>query len=224
MNKKLLKTICGLFIVTLALSGCTASLKEENSALSREIALLKVKNADLESKISDLDNKLKEQQYVFESSSKPAFRNSDNIYPIYTADINTYEVEEDAYIYIAKETSLKKKLDILAKALSEAYFNSLPIKVVRVEEVNNKKIAVVNLEEAAENKGKTDPKDTKGKTWAFDYMQGSTGGTITETQLIETMLQRKYKGQWVDGVKFLYQGGVCAYEHAYSLKDINYRD
>jgi hypothetical protein len=122
-----------------------------------------------------------------------------------------------------KETVLKKKLEILAKVMSEVYFSNLPIQVIRIEEIDKKKIAIVNLKESAENQGITDYEKLVGKTWTTHYMQGSTGGTITETILIETMLQRDYKGQWIDGVQFLYDSGDCFYEHAASLRDVNYR-
>lgn len=209
--------------MSLALSGCSNSLKEENSTLSKEIALLKEKNAALEKSVADLNKSLEDQKNLNDTSAEPVFSSNSNIHPIYIANNNTYKIEKNAYIYISEETPLKQKLDILADALSEAYFSSLPIEVLRIEELDKKKIAVVNLKEASENKGKTDPKDIKGKTWAFQYMQGSTGGTVTQTTLIETMLQREYQGEWVDGVKFLYEGGVCAFEHANSLQDINYR-
>lgn len=224
MNNRLVKIICITFLMSSILSGCSTSLKEENAALNKEIAALNEKNTALEKSIADLNKQLEDQKYLNDLSAMPAFSNDSNIYPIYSADLSTYEIEKDAYIYISEETPLKQKLNILAEALSQLYFSGLPIEVVRIESIDNKKVAVVNLKEAPENRGKTDPKDTKGKTWAFQYMQGSTGGTITQTELIETMLQRQYQWEWVDGVRFLYEGGVCDYEHAYSLKDINYRN
>ena len=42
------------------------------------------------------------------------------------------------------------------------------------------------------------------KTWSSGYFQGSTGGNATVTKLIRTFLQEDFEGEWVDGVKFLY--------------------
>jgi hypothetical protein len=223
MNKKLIKTGCLIVIISLIITGCSTSLKNENSILSQEITALKEKNSNLENKIADLNNKIKEQEIEFDKIKKTYFNKNDNMYPIYTADIDTYERKIDVYFYITKETVLKQKLQILSKVLSEAYFDNLPIKVLRIEEIDKKKIAIVNLSESAENQGITDYKALKGKTWKIHYMQGSTGGTVTSTRLIETLLQRDYAGQWIDGVKFLYENSVCDYEHAPNLKEINYR-
>ncbi|MDF2523866.1 MAG: hypothetical protein K0R31_1507 [Clostridiales bacterium] len=192
--------------------------------LSKEVAGLKEEKSALESTISDLNNTVKIQDLRIEELMNSAFRDKDDLYPIYTADSYTYEKRIEAYIYIPKETALKGKLEILANTLSEVYFDHLPIQVLRIEEVDKKKIATVNLKESAINQGVTDYEKLVGKTWTMLYMQGSTGGTITQTRLIETMLQREYQEQWIDGVQFLYNNETCDYEHAPSLKDINYRE
>jgi len=49
----------------------------------------------------------------------------------------------------------------------------------------------------------------KGKTWATNYLQGSTGASITTVSLIETLLQTEHNGDWIDGVRFLYHGSPC---------------
>ena len=231
MKKKLIIVICFILLLNLFITGCSTSLKNENDMLNKEVISLQEKNtnmentiADLENTINNLNNDLEILKLRIDLIKESSLRYKDNMYPIYTADSYTYEKIIDAYIYMPKETALKKKLEILTKVMSEVYFNNLPIQVVRIEEIDKKRIAILNLRESTENQGITDYEKLVGKTWITHYMQGSTGGTITETQLIETMLQREYKGQWIDGVKFLYNNGVCDYEHAPSLKEINYRN
>jgi hypothetical protein len=231
MKRKLIIIICFILLLSLIITGCSATLKNENDILSKEVISLQEKNtnmintiSNLESTISVLNNDKEILEFRIDKLKKSSLRYKDNLYPIYTADLYTYEILIEAYNYMPKETTLKKKLEILAKVLSEAYFDNLPIQVVRIEEINKKKIAIVNLMESAVNQEITDYEKLVGKTWATLYMQGSTGGTITQTTLIETMLQREYQGQWIDGVKFLYNNGVCDYEHAPSLREINYRE
>lgn len=222
MIKNLLKICLLLIIFILLISGCSTSLKNEINVLSSENAALKEKNISLENTIINLNNQINEQKSKIDELAKPAFDKSENMYPIYTADSFTLEKEIAAYIYIPKETVLKKKLQIIAEALSETYFENLPIEVLRIEEINKKKIAFINLKEYKENKGIFDIERLKGKTWMAHYMQGSTGGSITSTAFIETFLQREYIGQWVDGFKFLYENTPCDFEHA-RLRDIVYR-
>lgn len=54
-------------------------------------------------------------------------------------------------------------------------------------------------------------------------MQGSTGGQIAEYTLIENVLQREYKGYWIDGVKFTLNGKELQSEHAPGLGKTTYR-
>ncbi|TDT45756.1 hypothetical protein [Fonticella tunisiensis] len=222
MNKKIIKLASLILLISMLITGCSNSLKSENLELKNEIEEVKEKNAILETTINNLKNQLKEQEAKMASEKERKFE-SENIYTIYTADINTYEKKAGEYIYISNETPLKQKLDILVNALSEIYFKNLPIEVVKIEELDKKKIAVINLKESKENKGVTDVSKMKGDTWATGFFQGSAGGAITSTQLIETILQREYRGQWIDGVRFLYNNGNCDFEHAPNLAKVNYR-
>jgi hypothetical protein len=220
-----------ILLLSLVMTACSTSLQNENDILSKEVISLQEKNTNMENKITDLENTINVLnndlgilKIRIEEMKESSLRDKDNLYPIYTADSFLYGKIVDAYIYMPKETALKKKLETLAEVMSEVYFSNLPIQVIRIEEIDKKKIVIVNLKESAENQGITDYEKLVGKTWTTHYMQGSTGGTITETILIETMLQRDYKGQWIDGVQFLYNSGDCFYEHAASLRDVNYRN
>lgn len=222
MNKRALKTVSLIFFMSILITGCSNSLENQNNALKKDISEIKNVNTGFENTIKDLGTKLdaKEKNNM---TSVPTFQSKNDIYPIYTANINTYEKEVYAYVYIPNNTELKQKSIILANALSEKYFNNLPIEVVKIEEINNKKIAVINLSETKENQGINEQIKLTGTSWVTDYFQGSTGGKITSVKLIETMLQREHKEQWIDGVRFLYNNGVCDFEHAPDLKNVNYR-
>ena len=222
MIKKRLIACCFIFLMSIIFTGCSNSLKDENITLSKEVNVNKEKNMALEKTINDLNNRLREQELKDSTKEEPTFKDKSNFYPIYSANINTYKKQIDAYIFIPKEIELKQKLNSLAKILTEVYFDNLPIQIVNFEDINKKKIVVVNLNETLENQGILDSSKLKGYTW-YKYFQGSTGGTITSTRLIETILQRDYSGQWIDGVKFLYNNKVCNFDHTPDLSNVNYR-
>ncbi|WP_338597176.1 hypothetical protein [Clostridium baratii] len=80
----------------------------------------------------------------------------------------------------------------ILSTVSSKYFDNKDIELKTIDTVDNKKIAVINL--AGDE-----------KYWN-QKMQGSAGGQITEYTLIENVLQREYKGYWVDGVRFTLNG------------------
>jgi len=211
MNRKLILGMCYICLCLLFFTGCSNSLKNENANLSKEINSLKAKNQDLEKKVSDLTEKIKKYEEK---------NTTEDIYPIYTANIDTYKKEIHSYVYIKKDEVMMNKISTLSKTLSEDFFNNLPIEVVNIEEKDGKSIAVINLKESKENQGVTDYSKLKGYTWATKYFQGSTGGTITSKTLIETTLQKEYTGEWIDGVKFLYNNKDIDFEHVPDLRNI----
>ena len=44
------------------------------------------------------------------------------------------------------------------------------------------------------------------ETWRYLYFQGSTGGQFTSYSLRMTFLQPGYSGEWIDAVRFYYEG------------------
>ncbi|WP_238899527.1 hypothetical protein [Clostridium sp. YIM B02500] len=130
---------------------------------------------------------------------------------IYSIDDNSLEPNESGTIEVNENSTLQDKLKELAKAVSEKKFDNLPIEVKSIDTVNGKKVATINLT------------DSNNKKWVPKF-QGSTGGSVTANTLIENFLQsnNKSKGEWIDGVKFLYNNETIEYEHASDLSTVRY--
>jgi len=144
----------------------------------------------LQQQIKELQTELTQLQQKIEIT--------DHFLKIHTLDPNTYEGKIDFYVAIPQDLSLFAKLKLLADKLSRLKFRGLPINVLKIENGDTKKIAIVELEE---KEGHYFP-----SSWRGNYFQGSTGGTVTTATLVETFLQRDYKGDWIDGVEFYYEG------------------
>lgn len=142
---------------------------------------------------------------------------------LYSKDANTEEEVTIGKVDINEDLSLEEKLKALASNLSEKAFNNLPINLVKVNDVNGKKIALFNLDEIGENaKDITFDKYT-GVNWVNNYFAGSTGGSITEYTLIKTLLQSNYSGEWIDGLEFTYKNSKIEFDHIPELMEIVYR-
>ena len=148
--------------------------------------------------------------------------NNESIYKLYSTDVNTgRQLSTD--ITIANSLSLNEKLNTITSKLSQVYFKNLPIKVLKIEEINGKKIATIDLEESDANKKKSDMADYSEPNWAAGFLQGSTGAGITSSSIINSFLQKNMKGEWIDGIKVLYNNKPCEFEHAPALNDTIYR-
>jgi cell division protein FtsB len=230
MRKKLIKLCATIFSVIIITSGCSNSLKDENIKLTKDVSSMKEKNSGLEKSFEELKEETKKLNSDLEELksknlliSEKVSKSKNSVYPIYSANVDTYAKEVIFGTYIPENLSLKNKLDAIAKTLSEVYFDKLPIEVSEITEANGKNIAVINLKENEENQKIMDTSQFKGKSWATSYFQGSTGGTMTSICLIETFLQKDYEGQWIDGVKFLYNNKVCDFQHVPQLGEVSYR-
>lgn len=132
---------------------------------------------------------------------------------IYSIDENSLEPNQSGNIEVNENSTLEDKLKQLSKALSEKNFDNLPIEVKSIDTVNGKKVATINLA------------DANNKKWISKF-QGSTGGAVTSGTLIENFLQsnNKSRGEWIDGVKFLYNNEKIEYEHISNLSEVQYRN
>lgn len=109
----------------------------------------------------------------------------------------------DRYISIPADPDLLKRVSILLDSVSGYNFNNLKIEALGIDkDGSNYKVLKINLKE---NPGFKMP-DSLGfyHSW-YDFFQGSMGGERTTIILIESTLQKQYKGEWVDAVEFYYQ-------------------
>ncbi len=248
MDKKVQVIILSLALIALTVSIATfafyrqdkstdnTALKTENDLLDRILNLEKnleeiTEENDIQNnKIVYLQNEIvrtnylvKEQVEIINLKDNKDYTDENLILPIYTANTNTYEKEIKFYMAIPKNISMEEKLDIVANKVSQYCFGGLPIEVLEIIEIGDKRVAIVNLEESVLNKGVDSLDKIVGKAWIPHYFQGSCGGTITSNELVETFLQRDYNGEWIDGVHFLYESNTMDFDHVGNLYDINYR-
>lgn len=146
-----------------------------------------------------------------ETDTKPVEKVNKAKLSIYNEDANTMEIKEVSTIEVNEDLSLEDKLKELGNALSEKVFDKLPIEIKSIDTIDGKKIATINL------------KDNGDSKWTLKF-QGSTGGQITSDSLLETFLQIKYSGEWIDGVKFLYNDELIEYDHVSALSEIQTRN
>jgi hypothetical protein len=109
----------------------------------------------------------------------------------------------DRFFLIPANKSLKKKINILLDSISKHNFNNLQIKSLGIDEIQNgNKLLKVNL---LENPGFKMPESLgKYQSW-YDFFQGSSGGEQTTIILTESILQRKFNGDWINEIEFYYQ-------------------
>ena len=135
---------------------------------------------------------------------------------IVDCDSNTYAVKTDSYVRIDPHLTLAEQCQSLADQLSRLRFGNLPIEVVSIEQRDSRSVAIINL------------RDREGPlrhSWRAGYFQGSCGGMVTSTTLVETFLQRDHAGAWFDGVEFLYEENrISEFQHVCDLFYVNWRD
>ncbi|KIL09332.1 hypothetical protein SR42_10235 [Clostridium botulinum] len=215
MVKKLI--LATVLMLSIALVGCSSKNSATNTKTEDNTV---VENSTTDNNENDIK---KDTPTESSKDEKNDNKKETEAFSIYTEDANSMEIKEISTIELNKNLSLEDKLKQLSKTLSEKVFDKLPIEVKSIETIDGKKIATINLDESAANKGVTSNADLKKPNWTADKLQGSTGGEITENSLLETFLQVKYKGEWIDGVKFLYKNEPIEFEHTPNLSQINYR-
>ncbi|MGL5752622.1 MAG: hypothetical protein ACRCXT_18945 [Paraclostridium sp.] len=110
---------------------------------------------------------------------------------ISSLDANSGETIVLGNLNIDENKALEENLNVLIKEIARLQFDNAPIQLVKIE--NN--VAYIDLHEG-----------TDKNYWSTGYFQGSTGGSITEYTLTESILQRNYSGKWINGVHFSYEG------------------
>lgn len=164
-------------------------------------------------------------RFIYQQQSKREAK--ELLFKVYGSDKEAMNIETNFYISIPKSLPMIEKLRIVADKLSRFKFNYLPIEVLRIEDKNGKKIAIINLREYEWNRNIdwSKPLQIYGATWRALYFQGTTEGGFTTVTLIKTFLQKEYDGDWIDGVSFMYEDQPIGedWEHI-SLSGVIYRD
>lgn len=133
---------------------------------------------------------------------------TERIFKIVTKNVDYKVISEEEIKTVGLGVS--DNINKILSTISTKYFDGKTLKLKTIETVNNKKIAVINL--------------GGDKFYWNQRMQGSVGGEITEYTLIENILQREYKGYWIDGVKFTLNGKQFeATQHSSDLAKIIYK-
>ncbi|WP_435789931.1 hypothetical protein [Clostridium sp.] len=192
-------------IITIVLVGCTGAKNSnitEKNQINNDIQVSKDKKdyeekADLEAKTADK---------VESNIDKPD--KTERIFKIVTKNAN-YKVVSEEEIKTAG-MGVADNIKKILSTISTKYFDGKPLELKTIETVKYKKIAVINL--------------GGDKNYWEQSMQGSLGGEITEYTLIENVLQREYKGYWINAVRFTIDGKqVEATQHASDLAKTIYR-
>lgn len=200
-------------------------LKIENKNLKKlleeritELDKLKEEKSSSDKEIQDL-RKYKDYDELFKvlSPTVNASENDINIIPIYGYDIDTANSEVISWIPLISSNGIEKNIEILAKYMEDKYFNKGHITIEEIIDVDGKRVAIINLKEKESNTKE------KNSIWMSRYFAGSAGGRATESRMKLTFLQPGYSGEWIDGIKLLYEGVPLEFNHA-NLPDIIYRE
>lgn len=145
-------------------------------------------------RIDELQSELAEWQTAPHAFEKKV---AADLCKVYGADKEARHEEIHFYVAVPKRLPLLEKLKVLAYRLSSHEFGGHPISVLRIENREDRRIAVIELKELD---------SPRAFTWRGGYFQGSTGGHFTTLTLTKTFLQEDYEGEWIDGVEFYYEG------------------
>jgi hypothetical protein len=148
---------------------------------------------------SDVSNTTDIQENnVVESENE---NNKEESFVIYTLDVDdTDKVIEFETVNLKEDTDISYKMSQLCTILRKDYFNGeVEIEFVDIDENN---IATINL--------------VNEEAWSPKF-QGSTGGMVTQSTILETLLQKNYNGAWIDGINITIDGKPgddYTFEHA----------
>ena len=116
--------------------------------------------------------------------------NQEDIFEIKTKDSSSDEVIVLGNIKINKNATINEKINKILEKMSQLQFEGSPIELEKIED----NIAYINIKE-----------EKNKNNWKQKYFQGSTGASITTYSLVENLLQRNYKGNWIKGICFTYE-------------------
>ena len=185
-------------VFSLVLVGCSNEkiVKEKDIANKNEI----------QGKIESQENSGSNE--IGSSESVNPDKDEDIEFKIYTADVDdTNKIVEFKTINLKNDISIEEKLNELLVTLKKDYFKDEKASIF-LESIDSKGIATINLVDK--------------EAWS-QYFQGSTGGIISQSTIIETLLQREYEGEWIKGINVLIDGKKQeVFDHA-PFEEIFYR-
>lgn len=162
--------------------------------------------AEIQENIQSQENS--DSNKVDSSESVDSDKDENIEFKIYTADVDdTEKIVEFKTINLKKDSSIEEKLNELLVTLKQDYFKDDKVNIL-LESVDSNNIATINLVDE--------------QAWS-QHFQGSTGGSISQAAIIETLLQREYEGDWIKGVNVLIDGKKQeVFDHA-PFEEIFYR-
>ncbi|MDU5021968.1 MAG: hypothetical protein E6269_15600, partial [Clostridiales bacterium] len=123
-------------------------------------------------------------------NTNETINNQEDIFEIKTKDSSSDEVIVLGNIKINKNATINEKINKILEKMSQLQFEGSPIELEKIED----NIAHINIKE-----------EKNKNNWKQKYFQGSTGASITTYSLVENLLQRNYKGNWIKGICFTYE-------------------
>ncbi|WP_051569077.1 hypothetical protein [Alkaliphilus transvaalensis] len=213
MNFKKTLIILSLLLMII-ISGCTMTSEKnvsnlptdaDESNLVEETKWLKHQLSELESSYNLLVDMNRQQVKIINGIIEEDNR-IESLMPIYTLDVDHYEKYVAYYVDTDGVDNVEDKLTLLGLQLSKYFFSELPILFKGIDLIEGEKIATFDLREFDVNIGEEDIRNYQGKSWKGNFFQGSAGGAITSVRLIDSLLQRYYPDEWIDGIIFLYNG------------------
>lgn len=218
MKKNIIKVLGIFFMATVVLTGCSNGPSKEVVELQAQLDEQVAINKELEEQVQELTGQvdaLKQENKELVAEIREA---DDIMFTLYTANVDTLAKEQIGKIAVnvdseGKIQDLEGVLKTLANELSKQVFEGLPIHIEEVKTIDGKQIAIINLKEDS----------NLGVGWEANFLQGSTGAAITDITLKETLLQKEYTGEWLDGIQVFYEGEAPEFDHMPSLGEIIYR-
>lgn len=195
--------------VIFAACGSTEELQMDE--IKKSLSEANTKVAQLEQKLNEKQKEidaLKVQNSLIEVKTNDAQVDDVRLCDI---DINSYEklLTEDI-IAIDKGKTVQENVKKVAEKAMSIFYKDNKYEISFREE-KGKNIIVLNLI------------DEKGSNAWYQTFQGSTGGLVNSKRIIENILQRDYKGKWIDGLNVLYNGKKAEFQHAPDLENIIYK-
>jgi hypothetical protein len=193
--------------LSLMLGGCSSKSTENdnlqnNSSKNNEVQ----ESIDSDKKEIDKANKVDESKKIDESKNLEEEKSIE--LKIYTVDVDdTEKIVELKTINIKEDSTLEQKLKELCIILQKEYFKEEEA-TIALQSIDSNGIATINL--------------VNQDAWR-PHFQGSTGGIISQSTIIETLLQRGYEGEWIKGINVLIDGkSEEVFDHA-PFNDTFYR-